>query len=137
MGYIYQSVDIDDGAAVTTIKAVAVGRKVRLVGVILNSFLAATRHATNWKKFQVFQSDEASIAWVWSLDADESDADLTAKTTYGFAPDGFSVDVAKAAVGTGATLEYDGNQTIVVRCLHDNSGVATQARMTLILEPVS
>jgi len=137
MGYIYQTVDTADGATTDDKRCIAVGRKVRLVGVILTSFLAAARHSANWKKFQVLQSDEVAVAWEWSLDADDSDVALAAKTTYGFAPDGFSVDVAKAAVGTGATLEYDGNQTIVVRCLHDNSGVATQARMTLILEPVS
>lgn len=137
MELIRQTAALYDVASEDAKDAICLGRKVRLVGVLMASRAGVAAHASNSKAFRVYGSDGATVIWEWST-ASGAEGAITAIQTYGLAPDMAPVNGhGFEAAATGALLEYEENEAIFVESALAGSGVASDVGITVILQPIS
>ena len=113
---------------------VAFARDVRLVGVIIAPNATSTEHATNFATITV--TDGTTTLFTWSTDSG-ADGTLTEGTPAGVGPYGTLTATKVLTASAAASQDIDKNGTYEVVVAQTATGVAVDAIVTLIAEPIS
>jgi hypothetical protein len=131
------AVSLSNVAGEDTSAGICCGRKVRLVGVLLASKGGITAHAANYKAFTVYGSDGSTAIWEYST-ASAAEGSMVAGNSYGLSPD-MAPDSPQAfeAAASGALLEFEASEACFVASVLAGSGVASDAGVSLVFQPIS